>query len=372
MSLFEEVSPPTENINGVTVHRFPFNRWHYPLLDFSNKVSGKLRNKPLPYYIMKKRWGLDCKGINNMMQQSDTDIIMGSTANYMFCDYPAWRLKTKKPKPFALYGSIHFHFTYPDDHPYLRRARMCDCYIANTAFEKETLVNYGVASEKIVVTGTGISADELITEQSKVYSFREAHRIEQDEILIGHIGRLSEGKGVGILLDAFRQIYAHNKKVKLLLAGTTTLYVESIKKEITEGDLPVILLTDFNESQKSILFNAIDIFVLASKGESFGVVFLEAWACGKPVIGADTGAVSSVIFDGKDGFLYKGNNAESLAKKINQLIADPGLRHDFGTNGLFKVQEKYSWKYITAAYRNAYLVAIENFKRRQNLIRANT
>ena len=111
-----------------------------------------------------------------------------------------------------------------------------------------------------------------------------------------------------------------------------------------------------------MMLHAADIFVLPSASESFGVVFLEAWACKKPVIGAATGAVSSVVNNGIDGLLFNHGDEKDLAEKLALLIADPQLRQTMGNNGYKKIQEKYAWPVITKKFREAYLFAIESFK----------
>ena len=109
------------------------------------------------------------------------------------------------------------------------------------------------------------------------------------------------------------------------------------------------------------MFNATDIFVLASTGESFGVVFLEAWSCKKPVIGTKMGATASLISEGKDGFLFEPKNALDLSIKLKELVANTALRTFLGNNGYTKILEKYTWEIIVKKYKEAYQLGIDNF-----------
>lgn len=366
MTIYKMIEPAVETINHVEVNRFAFRRWHYPLLTFANKVSGKLRKKALPYSIMKHRWALDCAGIDNMMKDTSADVIMAATIHYNFCDYPMWRFKTANPKPFVLYGSLHLNIHLTDDSPFIKRAKACDCYIANTNFEERELLKFGVDKNKIVTIGTGIEIADYHCKPTDVKAFRAKYEIKEDEIFIGHIGRLSQNKGTEVLLNAFRKIYLTNKKVKLLLAGTYTDYVPELKRIIEEEKLPVVLIENFDIDLKPVLFHALDIFVLASRGESFGVVFLEAWVCGKPAIGANTGAVSELLNDGKDSYLFENGNAESLAEKLKLLIDNVDTRNVFGKNGFEKVYKNFTWPTIVAKYKEAYQKGIENFNNQNN------
>ncbi|MGI8952799.1 MAG: glycosyltransferase family 4 protein [Chitinophagaceae bacterium] len=362
LKIYKKIKPTSEIINDVKIKRLPFIRWQYPLLNFFNKVSAKVRKKSLPHFLLKHRWQLNSPAINNEMKKTSAHVIMVTTASYMFADYPLWRFKTKNAKPFILYGAIHFKKKADLNSVFINRAKACDLYVANTTFEEKKLIALGVSPHKIATIGIGIEPQEFNCIKKEYFFLRHKYNVGDDEILIAHVGRLSKGKGIFLLTEAFEKLYENNKAIKLLLAGTTTEDVLKIKKIIFAKNLPVIVLEDFDESNKPLIFNALDIFVLASQGESFGVVFLEAWACRKPVIGADLGAIASLIDNNKNGFLFETDNVKSLAEKLNLLIQNKMLREEFGNNGYKKATSEYNWKTITEKYKNAYLKTIENFK----------
>jgi glycosyltransferase involved in cell wall biosynthesis len=360
-SLFKEVKPAYEVVNGVAIHRLPFNRWHYPLIKYGGKVYGKLFKKQLPASIAEKRWSLDSPAIDNMMRQTDADVIMATTINYNFCNYPLWRNKTSSPKPFILYGAMHMHKHIPYNDPAFIKARACDCYIANTEFERQQLISNDVEADKIVTIGTGINMEDYQCTPTELQAFRAAHSIAETDIVVGFVGRLVKGKGVAILIDALRSLQHKFKNVKLLLAGGTTDYVPVIRKAIQEENLPIILIENFAEAQKAVLFNAIDVFVLASQSESFGVVFLEAWSCSKPVVGTRMGATESLLTEGKDSLLFMPEDVDELCQQLTTLIENKPLRLQLGHKGFEKVKANYTWPTIINAYRDAYLLGIANF-----------
>ncbi|MCW3115329.1 MAG: glycosyltransferase family 4 protein [Segetibacter sp.] len=360
--MFKKIEPPVETIEQVQINRLPFNRWHYPLIELAGKVHGKATGKPLPRAITKYRWELDSPAMDKMMAESKADVVMATTIIYNFSDYPFWRFRTKNPKPFVLYGAIHLHKPLPLNSPLIKRAKACDCYIANTDFEKHELIRYGVRENKIVTIGTGVELDDFVMPVEEVKCFRETNGIKETDVLIGFIGRLVKGKGVAILIDAFRKLYAENKNVKLLLAGGTTEYVPEIKRVIQEEKLPVILIESFDEKLKPTLYNSLDIFVLGSQSESFGVVFLEAWACKKPVVGSKMGAIQSLLSEGKDSLLFESGNADSLKATLQSLIDNREARIAFGSNGYKKVVENYTWEKIVGKYRDTYQLGIRNFE----------
>lgn len=365
MQLYCRATPSLESIAGVSVQRFPLVRWHYPIIDFSNRIYKRILGHPLPQNLLKKRWGMDSPLLHKAMMHQDADVIMASTINYNFCDYPFWHQHTNTPKPFVVYGSLHMHINWPQQAEVIKRARACDCYIANTNFERDKLINnYGLSHAKIITIGTGIEPAEYHCSVEKVRDKRKQLSLNSEDIVLGYIGRLSEGKGVQILIDAFQKIEHLFPTAKLLLAGTKTACSTALKNTCSKNSR-IIIIEDFADHEKKELFNVIDIFVNASKGESFGVVFLEAWSCRKPVIGADAKAVAEVIADGKDGFLFETNNTDDLAEKMKMLMQNANLCSQMGESGFLKIKAKYNWSSIVAQYRNAYKIGIENFNQAQ-------
>jgi len=359
--LFKQVKPAFEVINGVQVHRFAYNRWHFPFIKYGGKVYGKLFNKSLPRSITEKRWSMDSPSLEAFMRNSDSDVIMATTSNYNFCYYPLWRNKTARPKPFVLYGAIHMHKPIAYDDAAFVKARAADCYIANTEFERQQLIANDVEADKVVTIGTGINLEDYDTNEDDVIDFRRQHNISDNDVVVGFVGRLVKGKGVAILMDALRKLVLHHSNVKLLLAGGTTDYVPVIKQAITTERLPIVLIENFDDALKPVLFHAIDIFVLASQSESFGVVFLEAWACKKPVIGTRMGAIESLLNEGEDSLLFTASKVDELTAKIQLLMEQPEMRKRLGANGFIKTKSRYTWPVIVKAYRDAYLVGIEHF-----------
>ncbi|HEY6042186.1 MAG TPA: glycosyltransferase family 4 protein, partial [Anaerolineae bacterium] len=89
-----------------------------------------------------------------------------------------------------------------------------------------------------------------------------------------------------------------------------------------------------------------DVLAMPSRTDSFGIVFLEAWFYGKPVIGARAGGVPEVIDDGRDGFLVNFGDTDMLARRIAQLLDDRVLAQEFGAAGREKVLQNWTWDKI--------------------------
>jgi len=90
--------------------------------------------------------------------------------------------------------------------------------------------------------------------------------------------------------------------------------------------------------------DACDVFSLPSWNEAFGVVYLEAMACGKPVIGCQGQGIEDVITDGKTGFLVKPKDVADLAAILLMLFEDPELRRKVGAQARRLVQADFTWE----------------------------
>jgi glycosyltransferase involved in cell wall biosynthesis len=102
---------------------------------------------------------------------------------------------------------------------------------------------------------------------------------------------------------------------------------------------------------KRDMLAATDLFALPSRVDSFGIVYLEAWSCGLPVIGCHAGGVPDVIDDGQDGLLVDYGDVPALASAIGTLLADPERRRAMGQQGRAKVEARYTWEQIYNAFR---------------------
>ncbi len=114
------------------------------------------------------------------------------------------------------------------------------------------------------------------------------------------------------------------------------------------------LLGAVSEETKTDALAACLMLALPSRTESFGLVYLEAWAAAKPVIGARAGAVPAVIDEGVDGLLIPFGDAPALAAAITRLLDDPGLAQRMGAAGQRKVRERFTWERAAAQLEGHY------------------
>jgi glycosyltransferase involved in cell wall biosynthesis len=87
---------------------------------------------------------------------------------------------------------------------------------------------------------------------------------------------------------------------------------------------------------------ACDVLLLPLTGEAFGIVYLEAWAYRKPVIGARIASVASIVEDGKDGFLVPPGQPELLAERLSQMADHVHLAQQMWEQGYLKLKQRYT------------------------------
>ena len=113
----------------------------------------------------------------------------------------------------------------------------------------------------------------------------------------------------------------------------------------------VHFLSGLSYAELAACYAHCEIFALPSKGEGFGLVYLEAMACSKPVIGGAHGGAPEVIDDGKTGYLVAHGDAAQLATAIETLLADPALELEMGWQGKQRVENKFRFSVFAKSFR---------------------
>lgn len=163
-------------------------------------------------------------------------------------------------------------------------------------------------------------------------------------LTVGRLVSSEPGKGVDAVIRVLPEVLKRVPDVLYVVIG--------------EGDLKPLLqkLAQENAVQDHVLFagqqtpenlrryySRADIYVMPSRQEGFGLVFLEAMACGKPVIAGNFGGAMEIIQDGRTGFLVDPGNPEQLADRLVRLLDDERLREKMGAAGRQVVEERYTF-----------------------------
>lgn len=356
--------PGTETINGVVVKRLPIVQLPTLVRRTLDAIMLAFWQGRLPFNdLIRILWaGPHIRNLRYEIMNSEADLVVATSFPFLHI-YQAFSAARKRCIPFVVIPCTHPMDAWAFENPrHYRLLQECQAVIANTSYEKDYLISRGVLGEKIRAVGLGIYPEHF--NQAGRGEFREKHSIGDEERVVLFTGRKAEGKGIRLLLRAMKRVWEVHGGVKLVLAGSATEFSRKvIGSEIARFPermrRNIVNLDDFEESQKDSLYTDCDIFVLPSVVESFGIVFLEAWMCGKPVIGCRTGPVASVITEEQDGLLVRYGNAEELAAAIMRLLRDADLRNKLGSKGREKVLKRYTWDKIVSKMEAIYQTLIE-------------
>jgi glycosyltransferase involved in cell wall biosynthesis len=283
-----------------------------------------------------------------------SDVVHLHTIPYShnFIGYLAARLFRKRVVITPYFHPGHPHYERWCHYLLLKR---CDAVLVLSESEREHLAANGVDRAKIIVTGCGIHVEEYAPRDLSRYRQELFDRYDLSEAtkIVLFIGRKAEYKGVATLVEAVKRLLPRDDLALILMGPSLNWFEEFYRQLPSEEKRRIIDLGTLSHQEKVNLLHLSNLLVLPSQFESFGIVFLEAWACGTPVIGSSRGAIPSVIGDG--GLTFEYGNATDLAGKIEILLKDERLSHELALNGRRKITEQYTWEKIGMATRKTYL-----------------
>jgi glycosyltransferase involved in cell wall biosynthesis len=205
-------------------------------------------------------------------------------------------------------------------------------------------------------------------------AFRAKHGIPSGAFLALNISRIDAQKNQMLALEAFAKLRAQQSNSFLILIGPETQpdYAKQLRDFISANNLAerVKILPGMRNDNPELIqaFHACDVFVLPSMHEPFGIVVLEAWSSGKPVIASRIGGLQALVRDGETGFFIDpnaGDAAADLAAKLNCFATEPDLKNKIGANGLREANSKYDWAQIGQQLETLYQRAEENCAKRK-------
>lgn len=165
-----------------------------------------------------------------------------------------------------------------------------------------------------------------------------------DEFVIGYAGRFSEIKGLLVLIDAMAELKDKRPNFRAKIVGQSEgQFIDTMLARIKEKNVEDIITIDKYTYDINRYYRSFDLYTLPSRNEAFGLVIIEAMACGIPVITTNSGAQQEIITNGKDGIIISPNKDE-LAKAIEKLYNDKKLYQKIAEEGLETVNNRFTIK----------------------------
>jgi phosphatidylinositol alpha-1,6-mannosyltransferase len=260
-------------------------------------------------------------------------------------------LKTMLQIPFVAYchGEELTQIDYRRFQPKIRNLvyKSADAVIAANGFARANLIRIGVPEERIFTITPGVDTSIFaprVADPALVSKFDLSGKV----VLLS-VSRLVERKGHNHVLKALAKVRAIVPEFHYLIVGDGPER-ENIKNLIASLELErhVSMVGKVADEELSKFYNLCDLFVLANRDingdvEGFGMVFLEANACGKAVLGGRTGGTSEAVIENSTGLLVDPENIDEIAFALKTLISRPELRKRFGVNGFQRARAAFFW-----------------------------
>lgn len=334
--------------NGVRIKRFPVI--HPP---FQNILRGTLRRLskcgtdryyyPNPFIPSLHRW---------LSVERKFDFVHANAMPFIL--YEGWRYSRKNQTglvsvPHASVGEKYrrikpMHYF---DGCLKKIIKNSNFVVAQSNFEKELYTGMGVPDERVHLSGSGIDPGEF-TESNRE---RGLKRLGVSGPVILSLTAHSLDRGTAQIIEACRDLLRKGLNFTLVLAGPvlpdSEEYINSQKKLSEEFGSRLILTGYISMKGRIDLISAADIVLLPSRLDCFGIVLLEAWMTGKPVIGCWSGAMPDIISDGVNGFLVSWGDTTTLSNRIDILLDNPELGFTMGEKGRKSVLEQWTWDRVT-------------------------
>lgn len=173
-------------------------------------------------------------------------------------------------------------------------------------------------------------------------------------LTIGVVSRLESIKGMDLVVPAFAQVKACHPEMQLLIVGDGSLR-KQMEEQAHEAGLEEAVEFAGRQPQEKLVsyYDRIDILLMPSRSEGFGLTAIEGMARGCVVVAARTGGLPEVVRDGEVGLLHEAEQIEDLVAQINKLIEQPTLWKQFSNEATTYVQ-RFSFERFSQLFYNLY------------------
>ena len=217
--------------------------------------------------------------------------------------------------------------------------------------------------QRVLVQAHGVPADDY--QRDSRAKAREAFPQIVGKQLLLSVGRIDTVKNQSWLVEQATTIFQKHPNTLLILAGSCTdaAYGKSIEREIQKRGLgDRVLLTGGlppGDPRLIGLFQEANVLVLPSISEPFGLVILESWAAGTPVISSRTSGASDLISEGETGWLFDLNNPAGFHAAVDAALKNPDASKRLGATGTSLVRTKYDTNVLAGTIKDLYEDLIE-------------
>lgn len=234
--------------------------------------------------------------------------------------------------------------------------RCSDAILANSHAEAQQLhEHYGADPDRVEIVPPGV--DHAFFSPGNKFGARRALGLDSSPLLL-FVGRIQPLKGASVAVDALGQLA--DTRARLMIVGGSSGAsgndeVRAVDALIDKYSLHdrVIRVPPQPHHALSTYYRAADVVLVPSRSESFGLVALEAAACGTPVVAAAVGGLRTLVDDGRSGYLVDSRDPQRYAQLIDRLLASPELARELSANAV-ALARGYTWATTAARLRRIY------------------
>ena len=226
---------------------------------------------------------------------------------------------------------------------------LSDRVISVSNFTKDRAKSIISINKEIDVIPNFVNTENFYPTDKKNLMYK--YNLDEQDIVLLSLSRLVRRKGHFLVIDLIKNLTKKYSRIKYLIAGVGDLKYEfELKNYVKKLNLSkyINFLGYINEDEKNILYNLCHLFLMTSlptdkegNSEGFGITFLEANACGKPVIGTRVGGIPDAIENGVNGYLINPNSSDELKKIVIKLLDNDSLYSTISKNSINHVKNNF-------------------------------
>jgi len=220
------------------------------------------------------------------------------------------------------------------------RVHRADRVLAVSEAVRQAAISGGVEEKRVRTSYSGCDL-EKIEKEAALFSVRERFGLPSDALLVGSVANIAPKKGLHYLIEACARVSDPSLFCVIVGADDHGMQKDLVARADALGIGHRVRFVGFQERVIPFIA-AMDLFVLASVDEGFGIVLLEAMALGKPVIATEVHGPPEIVLSGKTGFLVPPADSDALAKAITLLARNADLREEMGRAGRARVWERFT------------------------------
>lgn len=227
-----------------------------------------------------------------------------------------------------------------------------DFIFANSRYTKDQLGEYVSGKSKILVTRCGVDWNRF-RKLPDIDKLRDKYNLQEKKIIFS-LGRLDERKGFDTVLKCLPEIIKKVPNILYLVGGVGPMknrLEEIIKKNVLQNH--VRLLGKLSDTEVYEYMNICDVFAMPNREtangsvEGFGIVFLEANCCCKPVVAGNSGGVVDAVIDEQTGYLVNPYESKPTTEALIKLLSNTNLTLRMGHAGRERIEKEFTWSKIT-------------------------